>query len=125
MYENADDDLSDLAVPYIEGSAGHRLEAPVLDALRNVYDPEIPVSIVDLGLIYNLEFAGGDPCDVKVTMTLTAPGCPVSELMPGWVKAAVESVPGVASAEVEIVWDPFWRPAFMTEAARLETGIFF
>jgi FeS assembly SUF system protein len=125
MYQKADDDLSDLDVPYMEGSADHPLESAVMDALRSVYDPEIPVSIVELGLIYNVEISGKEPATATITMTLTAPGCPVAELMPGWIKAAVEDVAGMGETTVEIVWDPFWRPGFMTEAAKIEAGIFF
>ncbi len=123
MYQNADDELEGLDVPYVDGTCGHTLEPAVLDAIRGVYDPEIPVNIVELGLIYNIEIDADD--SARVTMTLTAPGCPVAELMPLWVKAAVGGVDGIKAVAVEIVWDPFWRPAFMTEAARLETGLFF
>jgi len=94
-----------------------------MDAIRGIYDPEIPVNIVEMGLIYNLEIDDDDR-SAKVTMTLTAPGCPVAEEMPIWVQNAVTSVDGIDRAEVEITWEPFWRPDFMTEAARLETGFF-
>ncbi len=125
MYQNLNDSDEELGVPYMEGDRPHPLESAVMDALRTVYDPELPVSIVELGLIYDVELSDDEPASAKITMTLTAPACPVAEVMPGWVKTAVEGVEGVGTAEVEVVWDPFWRPGFMTEAARLEAGIFF
>lgn len=96
------------------------LRGAVIAALRNVYDPEIPVDIYALGLIYDLQV--DDDGFVDVTMTLTTPSCPVAGQMPGIVKAAVEQVPGVVAAEVELTWDPPWSMERMTEAARLELG---
>ena len=93
----------------------------VIAALATVYDPEIPVNIYDLGLIYKLEI---DNKHVKIEMTLTAPGCPVAHLFPSMVQGAVESVDEVDSAEVEIVWDPTWTQERMSEAAKLELGMF-
>jgi len=101
---------------------GHALETPVIDALKSVYDPEIPVNIYELGLIYDVKLSPEN--DVFVKMTLTAPGCPVAHQMPGMVRAAVEEhVPEAREVDVEIVWDPPWRPDMMSEAARLETGM--
>jgi FeS assembly SUF system protein len=99
------------------------LERAVIAALRTVFDPEIPVNIYDLGLIYDLDI---DPSSgaVQVRMTLTAPGCPVAQTFPGVVAAALEAVPGVSTAEVEVVWDPPWSQELMSEAARLELGFF-
>ena len=94
----------------------------VLDALRTVFDPEIPVNILDLGLIYALEFTPDRV--VKVRMTLTSPACPVAGQLPGQVQAAVAAVPGVESAEVELVWDPPWSSERISETARLELGIY-
>ena len=94
----------------------------VLDALRTVFDPEIPVNILDLGLIYDLEFAPGD--EVRIRMTLTSPACPVAGQLPGEVQAAVAAVPGVKVAEVELVWDPPWSAERISEAGRLELGIY-
>ena len=98
------------------------LDSRIIAALREVYDPEIPVNIYDLGLIYRID------CDdmgvVEIDMTLTAPGCPVAQTFPGTVEAAVQNVEGVAAAEVELVWEPPWTPERMSEAAKLELGLF-
>lgn len=91
-------------------------------ALCTVYDPEIPVNIYDLGLIYKLVI--NEDNTVNIEMTLTAPGCPVAHLFPSMVQGAVESVEEIISAEVEIVWDPSWTPENMSEAAKLELGMF-
>ncbi|MCE8510770.1 SUF system Fe-S cluster assembly protein [Ruegeria pomeroyi] len=101
-------------------SVDHDLYEPVVEACRTVYDPEIPVNIFELGLIYTVEISGEN--EVRVIMTLTAPGCPVAGEMPGWVAAAVESVPGVKSVEVEMTWDPPWGMEMMSDEARLELG---
>ncbi len=99
---------------------GGDLYEAVIAALKDIYDPEIPVNIYDLGLIYNVEISDGD---VVVTMTLTTPHCPVAESMPGEVEMRVMAVPGVRDAEVNLVWDPAWSPASMTDEARLELGM--
>ncbi len=93
----------------------------IVDALRTVYDPEIPVNIYDLGLIYG--FKVDDAYFVNVTMTLTAPGCPVAETFPGIVENAVKSVVGVSDALVELVFDPPWTMDNMSEEAKLELGM--
>lgn len=100
---------------------GGALYEAVLDALKDIYDPEIPVNIYDLGLIYGVDV--GEDGDVAVTMTLTTPHCPVAESMPGEVELRVGSVPGVRDAEVSLVWDPPWGPDKMTDEARLELGM--
>jgi FeS assembly SUF system protein len=92
----------------------------VVAALRQIFDPEIPVNIYDMGLIYNVEIASGH---CVVTMTLTTPHCPVAETMPGEVEMRVMSVPGIASAEVNLVWDPAWDPGKMSDEAKLEMGM--
>lgn len=102
--------------------AAQDLEDEIVDALKSVFDPEIPVNIYELGLIYDLEIQPEG--QVQIKMTLTSPGCPVAGSLPGEVKAKVENVPGVASADVELVWDPAWNPSMMTEAARLQLGMF-
>lgn len=94
----------------------------VIAALSTVYDPEIPVNIYDLGLIYKLEITEDN--QVKILMTLTAPGCPVAHLFPSMVQGAVESVDEIDTTEVEIVWDPPWTQDRMSEAAKLELGMF-
>jgi FeS assembly SUF system protein len=97
------------------------LEEQVMEALRGVYDPEIPVNIYDLGLIYNVEIDAAGV--VNIRMTLTAPGCPVAQTFPGVVECAAKCVPGVADAHVELVWDPPWTQDRMSEAARLQLGL--
>ncbi len=101
--------------------AGGELYEAVVTALKEIYDPEIPVNIYDLGLIYGVEVS--DDCDAMVTMTLTTPHCPVAESMPGEVELRVGSVPGIRDAEVNLVWDPPWDPAKMSDEARLELGM--
>lgn len=98
------------------------LERLVIAALRTVYDPEIPVNIYDLGLIYELDVDAASG-KVDIEMTLTAPGCPVAQTFPGIVENAVLGVPGVSEAHVELVWDPPWSQESMSEAARLELGM--
>ena len=103
------------------GGAGSDLQAAVIEALREIYDPEIPVNIYDLGLIYGVEV--DENADATVTMTLTTPHCPVAESMPGEVEMRVTSVPGIRDAEVNLVWDPPWGPHKMSDEARLELGM--
>jgi FeS assembly SUF system protein len=102
------------------GEPGGDLHEAVVAALKDIFDPEIPVNIYDLGLIYHVEVNGGH---VNVTMTLTTPHCPVAESMPGEVELRVGAVPGVGDCEVNLVWDPPWSPANMTDEARLELGM--
>jgi FeS assembly SUF system protein len=102
------------------GAPGGDLYEAVIAALRDIFDPEIPVNIYDLGLIYGVDV--GDDGAVVVNMTLTTPHCPVAESMPGEVELRVSSVPGVRDAEVNLVWDPPWDPAKMSDEARLELG---
>ena len=97
-------------------------ETAVLDAICTVYDPEIPVNIYELGLIYAVEIA--DEGDVRVEMTLTAPGCPSAQELPEMVRDAVLKVPGVRDVAVETVWDPPWNPGRMSEEARLSLNMF-
>jgi FeS assembly SUF system protein len=96
------------------------LQEAVIEALKEIYDPEIPVNIYDLGLIYNVDVNEGHAI---VTMTLTTPHCPVAESMPGEVELRVGSVPGIGDAEVNLVWEPSWSPANMSDEARLEMGM--
>lgn len=97
-----------------------QLTEKVIDALKTVYDPEIPVNIYDLGLIYDLRISAEGHVDLD--MTLTAPGCPVAEHFPSWVEDAVRMVDGISDAHVELVWDPPWTPERMSEEAKLELG---
>ncbi|HEU0133430.1 MAG TPA: SUF system Fe-S cluster assembly protein [Allosphingosinicella sp.] len=100
---------------------GGDLYEAVIEALKDIYDPEIPVNIYDLGLIYDVEITAERHAYVK--MTLTTPNCPVAESMPGEVELRAGSVPGVGHAEVELVWDPPWDPQKMTDEAKLELGM--
>ena len=97
-----------------------RLES-VIAALRTVHDPEIPINIYDLGLIYTID--GVDEGDIAIRMTLTAPGCPVAGILPGMVEQAVLAVEGVNHCRVELVWDPPWHKDMMSEEAKLELGL--
>jgi FeS assembly SUF system protein len=101
-------------------STDHALYDQVVEACRTVFDPEIPVNIYDLGLIYTIEI--NDQNEVRVIMTLTAPGCPVAGEMPGWLQEAIAPVAGVQHVEVELVWDPPWGMDMMSDEARLELG---
>jgi FeS assembly SUF system protein len=101
-------------------STDHPLYDQLVEACRTVYDPEIPVNIYDLGLIYTIEIDAENA--VRVIMTLTAPGCPVAGEMPGWVAEAIEPVAGVKQVDVELVWDPPWGMDMMSDEARLELG---
>lgn len=96
------------------------LKQDIIKILHTIYDPEIPVNIYDLGLIYSVTI--DDNFHVKVEMTLTAPGCPVAQTFPGIVADAVKSVDGVVDATVELVWDPPWTQDKMSEAAKLQLG---
>jgi FeS assembly SUF system protein len=104
-----------------EGADDPALLEPVLDALRTVHDPEIPVNIVELGLIYELVVKQGGI--VYVEMTLTTPACPVAQSMPGEVEAVLNAVPGVSEARVKLVWSPPWDRDRMSEEAKLELGL--
>ncbi len=103
------------------GEPGGELYEAVIAALKDIFDPEIPVNIYDLGLIYGVDVSSDGAA--VVTMTLTTPHCPVAESMPGEVELRVSAVPGVRDAEVNLVWDPPWDPAKMTDEARLELGM--
>ncbi|HSR55391.1 MAG TPA: SUF system Fe-S cluster assembly protein [Alphaproteobacteria bacterium] len=96
------------------------LKQQVIEVLSTITDPEIPVNIYELGLVYDVEI--NDENDVRVVMTLTTPNCPVAESMPGEVEYRVGTVPGVRAVYVELVWDPPWTPERMSEAAKLELG---
>lgn len=98
------------------------LKEAVLNALRGVFDPEIPVNIYDLGLIYDVKV--NDDYHVDVQMTLTTPGCPVAQTFPGTVEQAVNQVEGVLDCTVELVWEPAWTQDRMSEVARLELGMY-
>ncbi|MBS3980641.1 MAG: SUF system Fe-S cluster assembly protein [Rhodobacteraceae bacterium] len=98
----------------------HPLYPQIVEACRTVYDPEIPVNVFDLGLVYTIEI--GQENEVAITMTLTAPGCPVAGEMPGWVANAVEPLPGVKQVDVQMTFEPPWGMDMMSDEARLELG---
>lgn len=101
-------------------SVNHPLYDAVVDACRTVYDPEIPVNIYELGLIYTIDI--NEENEVRVIMTLTAPGCPVAGDMPGWIADAIDPLPGVKQVDVELTWEPPWGMEMMSDEARLELG---
>jgi FeS assembly SUF system protein len=101
-------------------SGEEALQEAVIDALKEIYDPEIPVNIYDLGLIYGVEVI---EANAMITMTLTTPHCPVAESMPAEVEIRAQAVPGIMDAEVNLVWDPPWGPDKMSDEARLELGM--
>ena len=101
-------------------NAPDELKQKIIEALKTCYDPEIPVDIYELGLIYDVDV--DDDCFARIKMTLTSPMCPVAEILPGEVEQKVKQVPGVAHAEVDLTWDPPWEPSMMSEAARLDLG---
>jgi FeS assembly SUF system protein len=105
----------------VERMDAEELREPVIEALRGVHDPEIPVNIYDLGLIYRIDI--GDKGDLDIDMTLTAPACPVAGMMPRMVEDAVRQVEGVGDVRVALVWDPPWSQERMTDEARLQLGL--
>ena len=105
---------------HCEGPEGE-LEEKVIDALRTIYDPEIPANIYELGLVYGIDIKGSE---ISIRMTLTSPGCPVAGSLPREVEAKMLAIPGVQSARVDVVWDPPWDPGMMTDAAKLQLGMF-
>lgn len=98
----------------------HPLYDNIVEACRTVFDPEIPVNIYDLGLVYTIDISAEN--EVNIVMTLTAPGCPVAGEMPGWIADAVEPLPGVKQVDVELTWEPQWGMEMMSDEARLELG---
>jgi len=97
------------------------LEVEIVNVLKNVYDPEIPVNIYDLGLIYDIDT--NDQSQVVITMTLTAPNCPVADILPNEIRDKVADIPGVSGVEVNLVFDPPWDQSMMSEEALLELGM--
>ena len=106
---------------HVEQMDVEELREPIIEALRGVHDPEIPINIFDLGLIYRIAIAANG--DVAIDMTLTAPACPVAGMMPVMVREAVQRVEGVGEVKVELVWDPPWSQEKMTDEARLQLGL--
>lgn len=124
-------DATDVVTPVpaqespVENEATNRIKAQMVDFLKTVHDPEIPVNIYDLGLIYRIDlFHDGERFRAEIDMTLTAPGCPVAGTMPGLVQLAASQADGLSDVKVELVWEPAWDRARMSEAARLELNMF-
>lgn len=118
----------ELAEPQnIEVDREHALCGPALNALREIYDPEIPVNVYELGLIYGVYFeddSDKNVTDISIKMTLTSPGCPVAQEMPGWIQGAILPIDGVGEVDVEVIWDPPWTPAMMSETAKMQLNMF-
>lgn len=108
--------------PDVEASTDHPLWPKVKAAIKEVYDPEIPVNVYELGLIYKVDINEKNNVDIK--MTLTSPGCPVAQEMPGWVQGAVLSIEGIGDVDVEIIWEPIWDPSKMAETAKMQLNMF-
>ena len=132
MIKNAVGDEYDALAepPEVNAPESHPKWALIKAAIKEIYDPEIPVNIYELGLIYVVQinedenYAENGQFDVDVKMTLTSPGCPVAQEMPGWVQGAVFGVEGVRDCDVEIIWDPTWNPGMMSEAAKMQLNMF-
>ncbi len=108
-------------LPQISSIEKNIIQAQVIEALRTCYDPEIPVNIYELGLVYEVQV--NDEAGVKIIMTLTSPHCPAVQSLPREIEAKAKAVSGVSSVKVELVWTPPWTPALMSEAAKLELGM--
>ncbi len=128
MVRNAfGDDYDELAEPpHVEATRDHPLWPSVLKGIRSVYDPEIPVNVYELGLIYKVDIrdALDGKADVYVEMTLTSPACPVAQEMPAMVQGAIFPVEGIGNVDVDIIWDPPWDPSKMAETAKLQLNMF-
>ena len=118
--ENNHDEAIEGTPLIVPSSTEHILYNDIVSACKSVYDPEIPVNIYDLGLVYTIQIS--KESEVRILMTLTAPGCPVAGEMPGWVSDAISPVPGVKDVSVELVWEPQWGMDMMSDEARLELG---
>jgi len=118
-----DDAVSvDAKSPPLSQAELDQLTDQLIEKLKTVYDPEIPVDIYELGLVYKVDVS--DDRDVVIDLTLTAPGCPVAEEMPGWVHDAVTQIEGIRSCKVELVFDPPWDPSKMSDEAKLQLNMF-
>ncbi len=129
MVKNAvGDDFDEMAEPPEVEISSHPIGRAAVEALRKVFDPEIPVNIYELGLIYKIDVMDTDDAegkkDVYVEMTLTSPACPVAQEMPVWVQGAIFGVEGVRNVDVDIVFDPSWDPSKMAETAKLQLNMF-
>jgi FeS assembly SUF system protein len=123
MVKNAvGDEYDELAVPPNVELSDHALISVIVPALQEIFDPEIPVNIYELGLIYKVIVSNEN--DVFVEMSLTSPACPVAQEMPGWIQAAIMPIEGVGHVDVEVVWDPPWDASMMAETAKLQLNMF-
>ncbi|MCB9988994.1 MAG: DUF59 domain-containing protein [Rhodospirillales bacterium] len=113
--------------PQLDAPKDHPLWPKLVAAMKEVYDPEIPVNMYELGLIYKVEITDAEDgkADIAVEMSLTSPGCPVAQEMPGMIQSALFPVEGVGQVDVELVWDPPWDPSFMAETAKMELNMFY
>ncbi len=112
--------------PHVEAPRTHKLWPEILKVLKEIYDPEIPVNIYELGLIYKVDIEGekGGLSDIDVKMSLTSPACPVAQEMPGWVQGAILPLEGVGGVKVEVIWEPQWNPSMMAETAKMQLNMF-
>lgn len=117
---NQQNDMMEGAPLIKPSTTDHPLHEAIVEACRSVYDPEIPVNIYELGLVYTIDINAEN--EVRAIMTLTAPGCPVAGEMPGWLADAINAVPGVKQVDVELTWEPPWGMEMMSDEARLELG---
>lgn len=129
MTQSADkENFDELAEPqHADMPREHALWPKALAALKEVYDPEIPVNVYELGLIYKVTLAESTESgkfDADVKMTLTSPGCPVAQEMPGWIQGALFTLEEIHNVDVEIIWDPPWSPAMMAETAKMQLNMF-
>ncbi|MBI1300419.1 MAG: DUF59 domain-containing protein [Alphaproteobacteria bacterium] len=112
--------------PHVEAQRDHKLWPEIQKVLKEIYDPEIPVNIYELGLIYMVNIADEENgvSDVDVKMSLTSPACPVAQEMPGWVQSAILPIEGVGGVTVEVIWEPTWNPSMMAETAKMQLNMF-
>jgi len=112
--------------PNIEAPLDDPMWAKIRKVIMEIYDPEIPVNIYELGLIYKVEILPEEngARDVDIKMTLTSPGCPVAQEMPGWIKDAIFPLDGIGDVDVEIIWEPTWDPSMMSETAKMQLNMF-
>lgn len=125
MVKNAvggEEEYDALAIPPNVELTENALTPLIVAALKEIFDPEIPVNIYELGLIYKIDV--NEKNDVYVEMTLTSPACPVAQEMPQWVQGAIFPIDGVKNVDVDIVWDPTWDPSMMAETAKLQLNMF-
>lgn len=122
MKRQPDTPPADLEAKVAEAARIQDLQEKIVEALKSCYDPEIPVNIYEMGLIYGVDVKPAG--EVAIRMTLTSPGCPAAVTLPNEVETKVRALPGVDKVKVEVVWEPIWTPERMSEAARLQLGIF-